>query len=182
MIDMSKVKTPSKILSVLLNRAGTIAAIATLLIHYCQGVAYSEIQATSIGQWSLRIGIFNSQSGAGSDLVGSYESALGRHYLSVQGALDNSDNWRIDVSRSDANWPSAVDLFVRRIDSTGTGTGVVENGGTTYQEVETIPTSFCYGRGNIFDVELQYKISGISLQVPPGVYTTSVIFTVVDTL
>jgi hypothetical protein len=142
--------------------------------------AESNIGATSSGSWSPRIGIFNTVSGPGSDLVSSYECGATAFHLSVMGSTDSLDTWRIDVSRTYTSWPQAVKLFVRRIDGSGAGSGAITSGGTLYQEVGAMPSAFCSGRGDISNVSLMYKISGISLHVTPGVYSTSVVFTVVD--
>jgi hypothetical protein len=167
--------------------ARSVAAVHSILFWtlllsplFSASSAQSSIVASSSGTWSLRVGIFNTVSGPGSDLVSDYESGLGRFHLSVIGSTGAEDTWRVDVSRTYANWPEGIKLFLRRIDGSGTSSGVITSGGTLYQEATTVPSSFCTGRGDVSDIDLMFKISGISLHIPPGVYSTSVIFTVTD--
>ena len=69
-------------------------------------------------------------------------------------------------------------LYVKRTGD-GSGSGAV-HGGSSYVVVETSDTDFFEGSGDRTDITVQYKVSGISINVPPGTYSTVITFTVVD--
>ncbi len=84
----------------------------------------------------------------------------------------------MDVRRSDTLWHGNLVLSVRR---TGNGSGSrAPIGGETYQAVSLADTTFYSGAGNHANVPVQFMISGVSVQVPPNSYSTTVTFTVVD--
>jgi hypothetical protein len=72
-----------------------------------------------------------------------------------------------------------VALYVKRTGD-GTGGGSIL-GGDSYQEVTTSDVSFFSGAGDRTAVNIQLKVTGASLSMLPNIYSTSIIYTVVDT-
>jgi len=145
---------------------------------------YNTAQAQSIsvsGEWSLTIDETNLQSGAGSDLVDIYESNTNQVYVSVtkSGGLFSSWNWRVDITKSDVNWHSDFHLDVRR-SSNGIGLGGSINGLTSYQEILDSAPPYFTGSRNRYLIAMQYRLRGVSVQVPPDTYLTTVIYTVTE--
>lgn len=131
---------------------------------------------TVTGSWTENIDASDLQAGAGSDLIDTYESASDQIdiYVDAQGAR----NYRVDVRKNDANWHSNFQLSVRRT-SDGTGYGWV-SGGTSYQEVTDTDQSFFTGNRDRQDIKVQLRLTGVSVQVPTDIYTTTVWYTVVN--
>ena len=138
-------------------------------------------QALSIsvsGSWSWTINANDLISGAGSDLKSDYESATNAVSINISGATSDTDSWRVDVSKIDTHWPSSFTLYIQRT-SAGEGSGSV-SGGISYQGITDVDQSFFSGNGNKSGITAQLKLSGMSLQIPPDTYTTTVYYTVVD--
>ncbi len=89
-----------------------------------------------------------------------------------------SGNWGLDVKKIDTNWHSNLHLHVKRT-SDGTGSGTI-SGGDSYQEVTDIDQSFFSGNSDRSNVNVQLKLTGVSIQVPPDTYTTTIYYTVFD--
>lgn len=143
--------------------------------------ALTEVEAIDIsaaGGWSETIDENDLQSGAGSDLTDIYESVTGATTASISNCAGDSDNWRVDVRRSDGNWHGDYVLYVQRT-SEGTGTGSI-SGGDAYIEVTTTDIEFFSGAGNRDNIELQYKLTGMSINASPNTYNTTIIFTIAD--
>lgn len=139
----------------------------------------AQPQITATGDWSTSVGPSDLQSGAGSDLVATHESAPGVGFLDISATAGPLDAWRIDVHRLDAIWHGDLTLSVRRT-SDGVGLGGI-TGGTTYRTVGESPQSFFSGSGDRSLVNVQLRVTGVSVNVPPAIYSTTVVYTVVDT-
>jgi hypothetical protein len=144
---------------------------------------YNTAQAQSVsvsGSWSLSIDETDLQSGAGSDLIDTYESNTNQVYVSVtkSGGLFSNWYWRVDITKSDGNWHSDFYLDVRR-SSNGIGFGSI-NGLTSYQEILDSSPPYFTGNRNRYLIGMQYRLRGVSVQVPPDTYTTTVIYTVTE--
>jgi len=137
-----------------------------------------QISITLTGSWSETINAADLTAGPGSDLQDSYESAADAASLSISGTGGVGDTWRIDVKKVDANWHGNFVLSVRR---TSAGTGGSVSGGDAYQQVTDTDNSFFSGSEDVSGINVQLKLSGVSIQVPPDTYTTTVYYTVVDT-
>lgn len=135
------------------------------------------IDITAVGSWSLSIDSADLVAGAGSGLKNDYESAADAVSVSISATAGASDSWRIDVKKVDTNWQGNLILYVKR---TSNGTGGSVSGGTAYQEVTDINTSFFSGSDDVNGVKAQLKLSGVSIQVPIDTYTTTVYYTIVD--
>ena len=141
---------------------------------------YSEAQLsiTSSGDWLEVIDSSDLISGAGSDLKSSYESAQNATVLSISGSQDPLDAWHVNIRRIDSTWHNNFILYARRT-SDGTGNGSISDG-TSYIIVDTTDSFFFSGSGDRSGINIQYKLEGMSIQIPPNNYSTNIVFTVVD--
>ncbi|MGQ9779877.1 MAG: hypothetical protein ACUVRM_08385 [Bacillota bacterium] len=159
-----------------MKRLLLLLAIPILFLSLFAGAEAMFISAS--GGWSETVDEFDLVSGAGSDLTPVYESAANATILSISGSVDNTDTWRVDVKRVDSAWHGDFTLYVRRT-SEGTGGGTI-SGGDLYIEVTTVDGEFFYGAGDRSDINVQYKLSGMSVRIPPDIYSSTIVYTVVD--
>ncbi|MDD5712577.1 MAG: hypothetical protein PHY31_07465 [Smithellaceae bacterium] len=137
------------------------------------------VQAVGIsatGSWSETINANDLTGGAGSILNSTYESGSSQINIDITGLLALL-GWRVDVSKTDGNWNSGMHLYVRRT-ANGSGLGSI-SGGTSYQELTGASSTFFNGLGNRSGIKLQFKLDGITMQLPPATYTTTVYYTVI---
>jgi len=137
----------------------------------------AQINITVTGSWSETIDASDLLAGAGSDLINTYESIADAVSISISETSGASDNWRVDVKKVDTNWDSSFYLYVKR---TSDGTGGSVSGGTAYQEITDVDESFFSGSDDVSGIDIQLKLSGVSVQIPPDSYMTTVYYTVVD--
>lgn len=156
-----------------------LLAVSVLLLLAGQVSEAAKIISIDVtGDWSVTIDASYLQAGAGSDLRSSYESAGDAALLTIVGTQNKHDVWQVDIRRTDTTWPSDLTLSVRRTGA-GTGNGGI-SGGAAYQEIGTTDTEFFSGTGDRSGIPLQFKLEGMSLQVPPNTYSTTITYTVVD--
>jgi len=136
------------------------------------------IDITATGSLNKTIDASDLASGAGSDLVSIYESTVNATVLTILNTTGNTDNWRIDVRRSDSTWHSDFILYIQRT-SDGSGGGSI-SGGLSYIAIGTTDSQFFSGAGDRSSVNLQYKLTGMSISIPPNTYSTTVVLTIVD--
>jgi hypothetical protein len=137
------------------------------------------IDLSATGGWSETVNASNLVSGAGSNLVDTYESTTEATNITISNCTDDSDNWRVDVRRvAEGGWPGDFALYVKRT-SAGTGNGSI-SGELSYIEITSTDTQFFSGAGDRSNINIQYQLSGISISVSPDNYNTTIIFTVVD--
>lgn len=133
---------------------------------------------TANGGWTETIDASDLAAGAGSNLISTYTSGSGATLINVSATLDLL-GWTVSVQRSDVNWLPSFHLYAKR---TGSGSGCSVNNGTTYQEVTTSGQSFfaCPALLNngVSNVPVQYQLTGVSVAVPAGTYSTTIIYTV----
>lgn len=137
-----------------------------------------EIQAISItvtGSWSETIDESDLQAGPGSDLRAKYTSAKDQISIDIG---DTAANWEVNVSKFDTNWHPDFQLSVKRT-SKGTGPGSIK-GGNSGQQVTDVSQQFFYGSETRDNVEVQFKLDGVSVQIPPDTYLTTVYYEVVE--
>jgi len=139
----------------------------------------SAMDIVALGSWSETVDANDLVGGAGGTLTATYESALDQASLSIQNTAAVDDSWRVDIRRLDINWPPDCNLSLRRT-SDGTGGGSIFGGGS-YQIIGTTDSAFLSGAGDRDGVDLQLKLGGLSIQVSPDTYSTTVIYTLVDT-
>ena len=144
-------------------------------------VILTRVQAIDIGAsggWTETIDENDLQSGAGSNLIDTYESVTNASTANISNCTGDSDNWRVDVRRFDSIWDGDFTICVKRT-SDGTGTGSI-SGGLSYIEVTTTYVEFFSGAGNRDNIDLQYELTGMSVSALSDNYSTTVVFTVVD--
>lgn len=125
--------------------------------------------------WTEIIDATDLVSGAGSDLQSVYESASDATILDVTPAFDFYD---VYVRRSDNNWSADFTLYIRRTGD-GTGGGSVSLG-ASYMEITTVDAKFFSGYMSRTGIPVQYKLSGMSVNIAPDTYSTTIILTIVD--
>ena len=150
-----------------------VIGLLVFFISASQGGSATDISV--IGSWSATIDENDLLAGAGTDLKNSYESPDNQVSITIS---DTTGGWRVDIKRVDANWHADLSLSVRR---TGSGTGGSVSGGDTYTEVTGTDQPFFTGSDSVSGITAQIKLSGISIQVLPDNYSTTVYYTVVDT-
>ncbi|HYE77629.1 MAG TPA: hypothetical protein VEI97_06560 [bacterium] len=143
------------------------------------GAVAAEPLIAADGDWAPSIGAGDLQAGAGSDLAPTYESSASQVALDITATAGDGDSWRVDVRRTDADWPAAFTLAVRRT-SDGMGSGSI-NGGDMYLTITESDQPFFAGAGDRLNIGAQLRLGGVSLQVPPGIYGTTLTYTLVDT-
>lgn len=116
--------------------------------------------------------------GAGSNLATTFDDAAATN-LAIVNTSGSSDHWRIDVSRIDSTWNNILKLYVKRI-SDGSGSGAV-TGGLSYVEITGNEIEFFSGAGDRSGLSISYELTGMSVAVPPNMYSTTITYTVVDT-
>lgn len=150
----------------------------------------SKSQSISVsGTWYPSISASNITE-AGSDYAAGYNVSSNANQSLVAITMPGSgffnvlDNWRVDISKSDLTWNSSLILEVQR---TGNGTGTrwwfwssSITGGTGYQTISNLPSPFFSGNGNYTNIPMRYKLSGLSVLIPVGTYTTNVVYTLID--
>ena len=147
-------------------------AVLGLIAAGEKGEAAEVITVT--GSWSETIDASDLVAGAGSDLIGTYESNSDQIVLDID---VGRGNFRVDVSKINTNWHSDFQSYVRRT-SDGTGDGEI-SGGTSYQEITDTYQSFFTFKKDRTVINLQLKLSGVSVQVAPDTYTTTAYCTIV---
>ena len=108
--------------------------------------------------------------------MATYESLTNQILVEVKVARVKT--WRVDVSKTDSNWHTDFTLSVQRTGN-GTGAGSI-SGGTSYQEVTSTDIEFFSGDKNRKDIPVQLRLSGMSVDVAPDTYTTTVYYTVLE--
>ena len=151
------------------------AVLLILLSLICTGHTCKAINIEVTGNWSETINAARLQAGAGSDLIDTYESAVDVAYIDISAT---TGSWSIDIRKVDTNWHANFHLYVRRT-SDGNGSGSI-SGGSSYQEITDTDQSFFGGNRARSYVDLQLRLTGVSIQVPPDIYTTTVYYTVIE--
>lgn len=133
------------------------------------------------GSWTETIRSTNLTAGAGSDLSATYTSPADQASVDITLTTEAADQWRVDVKKSDMNWHADTHLFIRRSSDGSPGmSGATISGGTSYMEVTDVDQAFFSGSGDRLNAGIQFRLTGFSVQVPPGSYSTTVILTFID--
>jgi hypothetical protein len=137
------------------------------------------IDLSAAGGWNENVNASDLVSGVGSNLVDTYESTTNATNVNISNCMGDSDNWRVDVRRVDeGGWYGGFALYVKRT-SDGTGNGFVSDG-FDYIEITSTDTPFFTGAGDRSNINIQYQLTGMSINVSPNNYHTTIMFTVVD--
>ncbi len=135
--------------------------------------AHAQGTITVTGQWSLTIDQSHLVSGPGSDLIDTYESATNQVLINVNGP---DRTWRVDVHRVDITWHSDFILEVRR----QANNQII--GGLTYQIITPVAQQFfrSNNRRRVNNIRVQFRLSGVSININPNTYSTTVVYTLVN--
>jgi len=155
------------------KKAVTNTLLAVSAVFLCSGGLCWAISITATGSWSETIG--SPPPAAGSDLPNTCESASNAISINI---TTTSGNWGLTVKKIDSKWHANLHLWVKRT-SDGSGSGSI-SGGSSYQEATDIDNAFFNGNGDRNNVTIQLQLTGVSIQVPPDTYTTTVYYTVSD--
>jgi hypothetical protein len=137
------------------------------------------LDLSTTGGWTETINELDLVSGAGSDLIDTYESATDATSMTISSCTGDTDNWQLLVRRIDhAGWYGDFTLYVKRT-SEGEGTGSI-SGGLSYIEITTTDTQLFSGAGDRSNISIQYKLTGMSINVLPDTYSETITFTVDD--
>jgi hypothetical protein len=158
------------------NAAKLLAMVMLVLVIRAQAAISIQVS----GSLNRTIGLSDLQGGAGTDLKSFYESGASAIEVEITGTTGSTDNWQVDISKVDTHWLAGLQLYIRR-SADGVGDGAI-SGGTSYQEVGSVSLSFFTGRSNRTGVTVQFKLTGVSVHTPPASYSSTVYFTVIDTI
>lgn len=145
--------------------------IVTIFASTCPLLA---ADITAVGGWTETIDASDLIAGAGSDLQSDYYSATNATTLDVTAI----GNYKVDVRRSDTNWSGDFTLYLKRT-SDGTGSGTI-SGGTSYITVSLTDTEFFTGSLDRSGIDVQYHLAGMSVNISPDTYSTTITFTITD--
>ncbi len=148
----------------------------SLCILFLSAVTAEGIDITATGTWNQSIGPANLISGPGSDLTRTYTSAANATLINISDTKHEKD-WVVSVSRQDSRWDASLTLSVKR---TSDGSRHQISGGTTYIPITASPTTFFIGKHDNTGIYCQYKLQGMSLDISPADYRTTVIYTVTE--
>jgi len=93
--------------------------------------------------------------------------------------VSNRQKWKITARRIDVNWSGNFALFVKRINNGTANPGKI-NGGEAFLEIEPFDRDFFTGKGNIYDIGIQYKLFITNFPIYTDRYKTKVVFTVTE--
>jgi hypothetical protein len=154
-------------------------SIKLFLIPLCFAAqtTHAALSITVTGSWIETIDKNDLVTGPGSDLQSTYTSVSGQVSIDISGTSGASDAWRVDVKKIDSSWNNNLHPYVMRSSS---GTGGSVSGGTSYQEVTNINTSFFSGSGDVTGIKVQLRMTGASIQITPASYSSVLYYTIVD--
>lgn len=114
---------------------------------------------------------------AGSDLNSTVETASDFSLMEIRN-VGVSRAWKITVSKQDINWnvnllPAVIRSGLNEIDA---GLGVT-SGSTSYVQVTDVAQDYIFGTGEVTNIELGFRVQGISLALPAQYYQTRIVFT-----
>jgi hypothetical protein len=157
-----------------------------IILCYFLHLGYAKAQSISVsGSWNPMVSA-SVITEAGQDYPAGYsiESASNQSSinLTLGGGIFNVwfNNWRVDIQRADVLWPAGMTIETRR---TTNGTGSIFSsisGGTAYQLINPGANSFFQGTGSFNNINVQYRISGMSIVTPVNTYSTTILFTLID--
>ncbi len=134
------------------------------------------IDISVTGDWYLIIDSSDLSGGPGSDLNANYRSARDEIVVDI---TNTNSRWRVDIEGTVVTkWHSDMILQVRRT-SDGSGSGNIR-GGTNWKEVRQTSRSFFRGRRARTGIEVQYRLRGVSVNIPPDTYEKRITYTVTE--
>jgi len=155
-----------------------VMALAFLVLSVRGADAW--VLASLTGDWSASVGTLELTGAAGSDFAPTLESPVDVATLEIESTSD----WRVDVSRAGASWPSTLSISVlaSSVKTRGNGSATAS---PSYTSVGTTPMFFAngvFGGGRSIRalIGLQYLIEGISAEMGAGIHTATIVYTVTD--
>ena len=148
----------------------------------CQWEARAQVVITQVTTWRSNIdeAQFSIPDEAGSDINGTIESAANYNQLDILN-LANTQGWKVTVSKQDINWPASFIPYLQRTSNgmpCGTCSGINSlSSYTGYMQITNMEQDFIFGSGEVSDIDIQFRIEGLSLAVDAQNYTTEIIFT-----
>lgn len=157
-------------------------AISTVKGNFVRGlslllalaIAAPGADVSSMGNWTELINSSDLTAGAGSNLASQYESISGSTTIDIVNTAGSS--WRIFARRSGGTWHDSFSLSLRRT-SDGSGSGAIL-GGASHVQLSTLDTEIFTGTGDRNGIAVQFKLTGMSTDIAPNIYSSGIIFTV----
>ena len=140
-------------------------------------VVHSAISISVNGGWYETIDKNDLTSGAGSNLPDTYTSVSNEVTISISGTTGPEDSWRVEVGKSDDTWHQDLRPWIRR---TSDGIGGTVDGGTSLQQVTDVNNTFFTGSGDITGINIQVRLTGVSIHILPALRATTLYYTVTD--
>lgn len=165
-----------------INRLSVVFIATFLLFISTLTNLVGQITFNVNGTWNYSVA---SNLEAGSDFTGIYTSDLAQVYLSATTTKAKGNfNWSVSIHKEDSNWDASMNISARRTGSglssgNGNGGGLIQ-GGSNFQQLNSIPTSFFSGKKGRLDIPIQYQIDNVSVLIPSGTYSTTIVFTLTD--
>lgn len=143
---------------------------------------HAQIAILVTGNWITVLDVASTTE-AGIDFYSTYLSAPDEVLVDVFKTSGGNTPfwWRVDVRKSDVDWDSNLQLFIKR-----TGTGYAPNGnsfiigGTSFQLLTNTNQLFFLGRRQRYNIPIQFQLTGVSVLLPVKTYVTTVIYTVTE--
>jgi hypothetical protein len=130
------------------------------------------------GKWTLKLDWHDIPDGAGSMYDSTHESDQNEVRLTISKTVSTDSQWRLDVKRIDYSWNPALRIYIKRT-SDGSGDGTIQNG-LTYMEITEMDQYFFEGTGDRKQIDIQFKVEGLTIDIPPNDYTTEIYYTVIE--
>ena len=133
----------------------------------CQTIAVT-------GSWSVSVGLADLQGGPGTDFNNPYESPSNQIDVDIWGGSFGK-TWAVQVQRVDISWDTNLTLEAQAFHAK-------ISGGTPYQEITTTNQELFRSNNskNAVNIDVQLRLSGVSLTIGTGTFTTTVYYTLVD--
>ncbi|MCD6115782.1 hypothetical protein J7K93_02100 [bacterium] len=155
-----------------------ILVFTSLILFSLQHNAVKAQSITVRNDWDLSIGYSDLASPPVSDLKSTYKSKIRQTRIRIRRARNKF--WEVSISMSpDADWPGDFHLYAKRTRD-GRGREYVE-GGESFQEITQIDNYFFDGFLNRRRMWVQYRLTGVSIKIPSGTYSTTITYTVIET-
>lgn len=146
------------------------------------GQVWSQLVISQVSNWQedLDATDLSTPEEAGADLNGTLQTASNYNQLDILNVASTQD-WKISVSKSDINWPAAFVPYVQRT-ANGVPCGSCAGVNTItspsgYLQITNLEQDFIFGSGEVTGIDVQFRVTGISLTVDADNYSTEIIFT-----
>lgn len=145
-------------------------------VFMIQPLSALDLEVT--GDWTNTLDVSDLKNGIGSNFTSPQLSANNQTILEIMNCIDDSDNWQINVRRSDSNWhPNLVMQVKRRSD--GRGSGTITDGGA-WRDITESDQYFFSGSGDRTKIKIKYRVQNVTMEIPVGTKMTTIHYTVID--